>query len=85
MIFSFVPDLAVKLLRSSVDGDTIWTEWEHRGTRKDGTPHHMRGPIIFGMRDGLACWGRFYLEPVESESGDVTTAIHRDVAGPPDA
>jgi hypothetical protein len=37
------------------------------------------------MRDGLACWGRFYLEPVEADGADIDAAIHRDVAGPPDA
>jgi ketosteroid isomerase-like protein len=81
-IFDFVPDLTVELLRMAVDGDTIWTEWEHRGIRRDGSPHHMRGAIILGMRDGLACWGRFYLEPVEETSGDINVAIHRDVATP---
>jgi len=84
-IFSFVPDITVELLRSTVDGNTIWTEWEHRGTRKDGSLHHMRGTIILGIRDGLACWGRFYLEPVEVTSGDIDAAIHRDVAKPPGA
>jgi hypothetical protein len=68
-----------------VDGDTVWTEWEHRGTRKDGSPHRMRGVLILGMRDGLACWGRFYLELVEVDRADVSTAIRRDLAGPPDA
>jgi ketosteroid isomerase-like protein len=81
-IFTFVPDITVDLLRSTVDGDTVWTEWEHRGTRRDGSPHHMCGAITFGMRDGLACWGRFYLEPVETDSADINAAIHRDVAGP---
>ena len=81
-IFSFVPDLTAELLRSAVDGATIWTEWEHRGTRRDGSPHHMRGTIILGMRDGLACWGRFYLEPVEASGDGIDAAIHRDVATP---
>jgi ketosteroid isomerase-like protein len=81
-IFTFVPDLTVDLLRSTVDGDTVWTEWEHRGTRKDGSQHHMRGTIIFGMRDGLACWGRFYLEPVEEGGSDINAAIHRDLFRP---
>jgi ketosteroid isomerase-like protein len=84
-IFSFVPDLAVELLAMTVDGDTVWTEWEHRGTRRDGSPHHMRGVIILGLRDGLACWGRFYLELVEANGDDINVAIHRDVAVSPDA
>jgi ketosteroid isomerase-like protein len=84
-IFTFVPDLTAELLRSAVDGTTIWTEWEHRGTRRDGSSHHMRGTIILGMRDGLACWGRFYLEPVGADGDDINAAIQRDVAGPPRA
>ena len=79
MILGFVPDLTVELLRWAVDGDEIWTEWEHRGTRADGSAHAMRGTIIFGVRDGLASWARFYLEPVEAGGGDVTAAIHRDL------
>ena len=74
-IFTFVPDLTAELLRSTVDGTTIWTEWEHRGTRRDGSPHHMRGTIILGMRDGLACRGRFYLEPVEADGDDNNAAL----------
>jgi len=74
-IFTFVPDLTAELLRSTVDGTTIWTEWEHRGTRRDGSPHHMRGTIILGMRDGLACRGRFYLEPVEADGDDINAAL----------
>jgi hypothetical protein len=80
-IFTFVPDLTAELLGSAVDGTTIWTEWEHRGTRRNGAPHHMRGPIILGMRDELACGGRFYLEPVEAE---VTTLTLRYTATLPD-
>ena len=34
-------------------GQTVWTEWEHRGTRPDHTAHLMRGVIIFGVRDEL--------------------------------
>ena len=74
-IFTFVPDLTAELLRSAVDGTTIWTEWEHCGTRRDGSPHHMRGTIILGMRDGLACRGRFYLEPVEADGDDNNAAL----------
>jgi ketosteroid isomerase-like protein len=81
-IFTFVPDLTVELLRSTIDGDTVWTEWEHRGTRHDGSQHHMCGTIIFGIRDGLASWGRFYLEPVERGGSDVDAAIHRDLSRP---
>ena len=46
-----------EVLRCAVDGDTVWTEWEHRGTRPDGSPHLMRGVVIFGVDDGLVAAG----------------------------
>ena len=55
-IFAFVPDVRAEVIRSVVDGETVWTEWEMTGTRRDGSAHHMRGVIIFGVtrRDGRA-------------------------------
>ena len=44
---------AARVVASAVNGATIWTEWEHTGTRADGSAHVMRGVIIFGVRDGL--------------------------------
>src|SRR6266699_2416181 len=63
-IFTFVPDLRAEVLRCAIDGDVAWTEWVMTGTRRDGTAHHMRGVVVFGVRDDVACWARFYLEPV---------------------
>ena len=42
-IFAAVPDLHAVVLRSAVAGDTVWSEWEMSGTRRDGTAHLMRG------------------------------------------
>ncbi len=78
-ILAAVPDVAVEVLRCAVDGDTIWTEWEHRGTRRDGAVHLMRGVMIFGVAEGLATWLRFYLEPVQQRDGDTDTAVRRAV------
>lgn len=78
-IFGAIPDLTCEVLRCAVDGDGVWSEWEHRGTRGDGTTHLMRGVIIFGVVDGLAAWARFYLEPVEGDAGHVDQAIARQV------
>jgi len=66
-------------LRASVDGDTVWTEWEMTGTRGDGTAHHMAGVIVFGVRDDVASWARFYLEPVEGDAGTVDDAVREQV------
>ena len=79
-ILAAVPDVTAEVLRCSVDGDTVWTEWEHRGTRTDGSLLLMRGVMIFGVADGLASWTRFYFEPVETGEGDADTAVHRNVA-----
>ena len=76
-IFAAIPDIATEVLRLVVDGGTVWSEWEHRGTRSDGTPHLMRGVIIFGVADGLATWARFYLEPVQDQAGTVDEAVRR--------
>lgn len=78
-IFAAIPDLSAEILRSAVDGDTIWTEWEHRGTRPDGSRHLMRGVIIFGVTDGLAQWARFYLEPVQDNGEDADAAVRAQV------
>jgi ketosteroid isomerase-like protein len=79
-IFAFVPDVSATVLASVVDGDTVWSEWEHSGTRPDGSNHLMRGVIVFGVRDDLASWARFYLEPVDPDPAGVDSAVHRQVS-----
>jgi hypothetical protein len=79
-ILNSVPDLTARLLAVSIDRDTVWTEWEHHGTRPDGSTHLMRGVIIFGISDGLASWARFYLEPVDAADIDVDTAVRRQIS-----
>ena len=81
-IFAFVPDLTAKVTSSTIAGETAWTEWEMIGTRRDGTAHQMRGVILFGVRDGVAQWARFYLEPVDSGTGTVDDAVREQVARP---
>ena len=79
-IFAAIPDLTAQVLRWTVDGETIWTEWEDRGTRPDGSPHVMRGVVIFGVTNGQAAWARFYLEPVQEGGGNVDEAVRRQVS-----
>jgi ketosteroid isomerase-like protein len=78
-IFRFIPDIRADVLRCVVDGDTVWTEWEHRGHRLDGTEHLMRGVVIFGVSENVASWARFYLEPVQDDAANVETAVHQQV------
>jgi ketosteroid isomerase-like protein len=78
-IFTFVPDVRAEILRAAVDGDTVWSEWEMRGTRRDGTAHLMRGCIVFGVAGGLIRWARFYLEPVDESDVTVDVAVRDQV------
>jgi ketosteroid isomerase-like protein len=78
-IFASVPDVHARLPRMTVDGDTVWTEWDMSGTRRDGTAFLMRGVAIFGVAEGRLAWVRFYLEPVEETSGDVDAHTRRVV------
>lgn len=76
-ILANVPDLHAAILRTAVSGNTVWSEWEMRGTRRDGAPHLMRGVIIFGIRDGHAEWARFYLEPAQDTGEDANAAVQK--------
>jgi ketosteroid isomerase-like protein len=74
-IFSAVPDVTAEVLRAAADGDVVWSEWEMRGTRRDGAAHHMSGVIVFGVEGERFAWARFYLEPVDPGPGDVDAAV----------
>lgn len=78
-IFAAVPDLRARVLRSTVAGATVWSEWEMAGTRRDGVEHLMRGVVVLEVADGRAASARFYLEPVDRESGDVDAAVRATV------
>jgi ketosteroid isomerase-like protein len=58
----------------------VWSEWEHRGTRPDGTPHLMRGVIVLTVNGGLIASARFYLEPVDEGDRDVDAAVQGQVS-----
>ena len=73
--FAAIPDLSSEVLARAVDGDTVWTEWEMRGTRPDGSPHHMRGVMIFRVEGGLVRSVRFYLEPVDAAVSTVDQTV----------
>ena len=81
-IFAGVPDITARVVASIVDGDSAWTEWEMSGTRRDGIAHAMAGVIIFSVSEDHITSARFYLEPVEQTSGDVSAAVERAVKAP---
>lgn len=76
-IFAAVPNIQAHVVRSTVDGDTLWTEWDIAGDRADGERFLMRGVAIFGLQDDTIASSRFYLEPVEDTSGDVNAHTRR--------
>jgi ketosteroid isomerase-like protein len=78
-IFAGVPDISADVLRTAVEGDEVWSEWEMRGTRPDGQPHIMRGVIVFGVSGSQAARARFYLEPVDAGEGGVDAAVGKVV------
>ncbi len=80
-LFAGVADIRARVLRTAVDGDTLWTEWELSGTRNDGVALLLRGVVIFAVRGAEIASARFYLEPVEDTSGDVNAHTRR-IAGP---
>lgn len=76
-IFAAVPDIETRVVASAVADGQVWTEWEMGGTRRDGTPDAMAGVIIFGVEEERIVSARFYLEPVETTSGDADAAVQR--------
>jgi ketosteroid isomerase-like protein len=80
-IFRGVPDIAATLLRSAVEGDTAWAEWDWRGTRADGAPFAMCGVTIVGIAHDRITWARMYMEPVEMSGAGSDAAIQRAAAG----
>src|SRR6266576_2834079 len=74
-IFAAVPNLEADMVDSAIRGDTIWTEWEMRGTRLDGAPHLLRGVSIFKVADEAFTSVRFYLEPVEQAGAGIDAAL----------
>ncbi len=79
-IFAGVPDITVDA-RWVAQSDVAWSEWEMRGTRRDGAAHLMRGVIIFRVRHGEFSSARLYLEPVEQAGADVDENIRQTVGG----
>ncbi|MEA2653727.1 MAG: hypothetical protein QOI37_954 [Chloroflexota bacterium] len=80
-IFAGVPDLRADLLDAVVEGDTVWSEWDWSGTRRDGSAHRMRGVTIQRVKDSRAVSVRFYMEPVEEGGPAAGEAVRRIVAG----
>lgn len=66
-ILAAVPDLVATVVDEVTNGEQVWSEWEMTGTRRDGTPHLMRGVMIFRVEGDRARSCRWYIEPVVSD------------------
>jgi ketosteroid isomerase-like protein len=76
-IFETVPDFRSELVRTAVEGDEVWSEWEWSGTRRDGSSLHMRGVIVTGIRADRIAWARLYVHPVEDATVTIDEAVER--------
>jgi ketosteroid isomerase-like protein len=72
-----IPDFQAQILRSAVEGDTVFVEVHWTGTKADGTPLEERGVLIMGVRDDRVAWGRLYADEVEREGADIDAAVRR--------
>lgn len=78
-VLAAITDVSTEIVAAVADGATVWSEWEHRGTRRDGSAHLMRGVIVFGVSDGVIATARFFLEPVDETGDGVDAAVRRQV------
>lgn len=82
-IFAAVPDVRASILRFAAQGPSVWSEWELKGTRTDGSEFLMRGVLIFEVPSPTSITAAtFYLEPVEHVSGTVDQAVRRATGEP---
>jgi len=58
-------------------------ECEWRGTHTDGSAFLMRGVIIAFVQDELIRGMHLYMEPVESDGGDIEVAVQEMYKPPP--
>jgi ketosteroid isomerase-like protein len=79
-LFGAIPDFRAEIVRSAVDGETVFCEIHWTGTKADGTPLDERGVIIAGVRDDRIAWARLYVDEVEREGADIDTVV-RQMAG----
>jgi hypothetical protein len=67
-------------VRSTADGDTVWSEWRWHGTHGDGTPLDIVAVIVCGVSEGRISWARLYVESVEQEGAGIESAV-RQISG----
>ena len=78
-----IPDFHAEILRSAVDGETVFAEVHWTGTKANGTPLEERGVLVMGVHDDRIAWGRLYVDEVESEGANIDEVV-RQMAGTDD-
>ena len=68
-LFREIPDLRADLLRSVVDGMTVWIEWRMHGLRRDKSRMEFVGVNILEVKDEQFVRGRIYTELVRDAGG----------------
>lgn len=79
--FNEIPDFSAQLIRYAIHDDSVWGEWEWKGTRKDNSSMFMRGVLIFGVQKNRITWGRLYIEPVEVSGKGIDAAMKEVMHG----
>ena len=72
-----IPDFHGEIVRSAVDGATVFAEIHWTGTKADGARLDERGVIIAGTRAERIAWGRLYVDEVEREGADIDAVVRR--------
>jgi len=73
--FDEMPDFSAQLIRHAINYDSIWTEWEWQGTRRDNSKLFMRGVMIIRVQENKITWSRLYVEPVEMNGKGIEAAV----------
>jgi ketosteroid isomerase-like protein len=63
-VFDNFDDFEAEVVDLAARGDTVWCEWDWKGTSPDGDEIHVRGVMILTVDDGLFQVGRLYMEPL---------------------
>jgi ketosteroid isomerase-like protein len=63
-IFENVQEFRADLLRYTITGDTVWTEWYWSGVQPDDSPLTVAGVIIMEIEDEKIASARIYMESV---------------------
>ena len=76
-LLAAIPDFHVDVLRTAVDGDSVWAEAHWSGTKADGSPLDEMVITIFRVRDGRIAGGRLYGLEIEREGADIDETVRR--------